>query len=193
MLIFKPAFFKQSFYKYEIWKCMATCVIEVTIPNCRIFVGWLRRFLRSARDTRWRLTCSVMHCVCGSCWQERSHSLIWNLVAKINSKHTLWVINKWINIWMINVCVGVCVVVCLAAAAADMAYHHIRPPIGYSIPKPLSALLMRGWNACPEVREMYLLLLESVKNRLQGCSLWNIIAAGAETDNLLPNYLLYWM
>ncbi|NWY73922.1 TNI3K kinase, partial [Erithacus rubecula] len=38
-----------------------------------------------------------------------------------------------------------------AAAAADMAYHHIRPPIGYSIPRPLSALLMRGWNACPEV------------------------------------------
>lgn len=38
-----------------------------------------------------------------------------------------------------------------AAAAADMAYHHIRPPIGYSIPKPISALLMRGWYACPEV------------------------------------------
>ena len=39
-----------------------------------------------------------------------------------------------------------------AAAAADMAYHHVRPPIGYSIPKPISALLMRGWYACPEVR-----------------------------------------
>ncbi|XP_060088007.1 serine/threonine-protein kinase TNNI3K isoform X2 [Heteronotia binoei] len=39
-----------------------------------------------------------------------------------------------------------------AAAAADMAYHHIRPPIGYSIPKPISTLLMRGWNACPEGR-----------------------------------------
>lgn len=38
-----------------------------------------------------------------------------------------------------------------AAAAADMAYHHIRPPLGYSIPKPISALLMRGWYACPEV------------------------------------------
>ncbi|KAG7283618.1 hypothetical protein CRUP_020391 [Coryphaenoides rupestris] len=36
-----------------------------------------------------------------------------------------------------------------AAAAADMAYHLIRPPIGYSIPKPISALLMRGWNASP--------------------------------------------
>uniref|UniRef100_A0A8C5D9L1 Serine/threonine-protein kinase TNNI3K n=1 Tax=Gouania willdenowi TaxID=441366 RepID=A0A8C5D9L1_GOUWI len=35
-----------------------------------------------------------------------------------------------------------------AAAAADMAYHHVRPPIGYSIPKPISALLMRGWNSC---------------------------------------------
>uniref|UniRef100_A0A8B9GT70 TNNI3 interacting kinase n=1 Tax=Astyanax mexicanus TaxID=7994 RepID=A0A8B9GT70_ASTMX len=42
-----------------------------------------------------------------------------------------------------------------AAAAADMAYHHIRPPIGYSIPKPLSALLMQGWNASPEVRAFY--------------------------------------
>lgn len=40
----------------------------------------------------------------------------------------------------------------VAAAAADMAYHHIRPPIGYSIPKPISALLMRGWNSCPEVQ-----------------------------------------
>nr|XP_021523445.1 serine/threonine-protein kinase TNNI3K isoform X1 [Aotus nancymaae] len=39
-----------------------------------------------------------------------------------------------------------------AAAAADMAYHHIRPPIGYSIPKPISSLLIRGWNACPEGR-----------------------------------------
>ncbi|XP_059839660.1 serine/threonine-protein kinase TNNI3K isoform X2 [Hypanus sabinus] len=39
-----------------------------------------------------------------------------------------------------------------AAAAADMAYHHVRPPIGYSIPKPISSLLMRAWNACPEER-----------------------------------------
>lgn len=45
-----------------------------------------------------------------------------------------------------------------AAAAADMAYHHIRPPIGYSIPKPISSLLMRGWNACPEVSHFYFLL-----------------------------------
>ncbi|KAI4828324.1 hypothetical protein KUCAC02_022421, partial [Chaenocephalus aceratus] len=40
-----------------------------------------------------------------------------------------------------------------AAAAADMAYHHIRPPVGYSIPKPISAFLMRGWNACPELED----------------------------------------
>lgn len=33
-----------------------------------------------------------------------------------------------------------------------MAYHHVRPPIGYSIPKPISALLMKGWNVCPEER-----------------------------------------
>ena len=45
-----------------------------------------------------------------------------------------------------------------AAASADMAYHHIRPPIGYSIPKPISSLLMRGWNACPEVSNFYFLL-----------------------------------
>lgn len=45
-----------------------------------------------------------------------------------------------------------------AAAAADMAYHHIRPPIGYSVPKPISSLLMRGWNACPEVSNFYFLL-----------------------------------
>ncbi|TTS16958.1 Serine/threonine-protein kinase TNNI3K [Bagarius yarrelli] len=46
----------------------------------------------------------------------------------------------------------------LLTAAADMAYHHIRPPIGYSIPKLLSALLMRGWNTCPEVKSTSLLL-----------------------------------
>ncbi|XP_072430987.1 serine/threonine-protein kinase TNNI3K [Chiloscyllium punctatum] len=39
-----------------------------------------------------------------------------------------------------------------AAAAADMAYHHVRPPVGYSIPKPISSLLIRAWNACPEER-----------------------------------------
>ncbi|XP_034162534.1 serine/threonine-protein kinase TNNI3K isoform X3 [Pangasianodon hypophthalmus] len=52
-----------------------------------------------------------------------------------------------------------------AAAAADMAYHHIRPPIGYSIPKPLSALLMRGWNACPEERPEF----SEVVSKLEEC------------------------
>ncbi|KFV97807.1 Serine/threonine-protein kinase TNNI3K, partial [Eurypyga helias] len=52
-----------------------------------------------------------------------------------------------------------------AAAAADMAYHHIRPPIGYSIPKPISALLMRGWNACPEGRPEF----SEVVTKLEEC------------------------
>uniref|UniRef100_A0A8D0GPR0 TNNI3 interacting kinase n=1 Tax=Sphenodon punctatus TaxID=8508 RepID=A0A8D0GPR0_SPHPU len=52
-----------------------------------------------------------------------------------------------------------------AAAAADMAYHHIRPPIGYSIPKPISSLLMRGWNACPEGRPEF----SEVVTKLEDC------------------------
>uniref|UniRef100_A0A8C4ENH1 Serine/threonine-protein kinase TNNI3K n=1 Tax=Dicentrarchus labrax TaxID=13489 RepID=A0A8C4ENH1_DICLA len=52
-----------------------------------------------------------------------------------------------------------------AAAAADMAYHHIRPPIGYSIPKPISALLMRGWYACPEDRPEF----SEVVSNLEEC------------------------
>ncbi|KAM6938786.1 serine/threonine-protein kinase TNNI3K [Lycodopsis pacificus] len=52
-----------------------------------------------------------------------------------------------------------------AAAAADMAYHHIRPPVGYSIPKPISALLMRGWNACPEDRPEF----SEVVSNLEEC------------------------
>ncbi|XP_043555997.1 serine/threonine-protein kinase TNNI3K-like [Chiloscyllium plagiosum] len=43
-----------------------------------------------------------------------------------------------------------------AAAAADMAYHHVRPPVGYSIPKPISSLLIRAWNACPERATSYI-------------------------------------
>ncbi|RLV88634.1 hypothetical protein DV515_00015447 [Chloebia gouldiae] len=46
-----------------------------------------------------------------------------------------------------------------------MAYHHIRPPIGYSIPKPISALLMRGWNACPEGRPEF----SEVVTKLEEC------------------------
>lgn len=52
-----------------------------------------------------------------------------------------------------------------AAAAADMAYHHVRPPIGYSIPKPISALLMRGWNSCPEDRPEF----SEVVSNLEEC------------------------
>uniref|UniRef100_A0A671UWZ9 Serine/threonine-protein kinase TNNI3K n=1 Tax=Sparus aurata TaxID=8175 RepID=A0A671UWZ9_SPAAU len=52
-----------------------------------------------------------------------------------------------------------------AAAAADMAYHHVRPPIGYSIPKPISALLMRGWYACPEDRPEF----SEVVSNLEEC------------------------
>ncbi|KAK5931083.1 hypothetical protein CgunFtcFv8_027262 [Champsocephalus gunnari] len=52
-----------------------------------------------------------------------------------------------------------------AAAAADMAYHHIRPPVGYSIPKPISAFLMRGWNACPEDRPEF----SEVVSNLEEC------------------------
>lgn len=52
-----------------------------------------------------------------------------------------------------------------AAAAADMAYHHIRPPIGYSIPQPISSLLMRGWNACPEGRPEF----SEVVTKLEEC------------------------
>ncbi|XP_003439857.1 serine/threonine-protein kinase TNNI3K [Oreochromis niloticus] len=53
-----------------------------------------------------------------------------------------------------------------AAAAADMAYHHIRPPVGYSIPKPISALLMRGWNSCPEDRPEFSEVVSSLEECL---------------------------
>ncbi|XP_035613438.1 serine/threonine-protein kinase TNNI3K isoform X1 [Oncorhynchus keta] len=53
-----------------------------------------------------------------------------------------------------------------AAAAADMAYHHIRPPIGYSIPKPISAMLMRGWNVCPEDRPEFSEVLATLEECL---------------------------
>uniref|UniRef100_H2LG72 TNNI3 interacting kinase n=1 Tax=Oryzias latipes TaxID=8090 RepID=H2LG72_ORYLA len=53
-----------------------------------------------------------------------------------------------------------------AAAAADMAYHHIRPPLGYSIPKPISALLMRGWNSCPEDRPEFSEVVSSLEECL---------------------------
>ncbi|XP_034036694.1 serine/threonine-protein kinase TNNI3K [Thalassophryne amazonica] len=53
-----------------------------------------------------------------------------------------------------------------AAAAADMAYHHIRPPVGYSIPKPISALLMRGWNSSPEDRPEFSEVVSSLEECL---------------------------
>ncbi|KAK2841519.1 hypothetical protein Q7C36_013098 [Tachysurus vachellii] len=65
-----------------------------------------------------------------------------------------------------------------AAAAADMAYHHIRPPIGYSIPKLLSALLMRGWNACPEERPEF----SEVVSKLEEC-LCNIELMSPSSSN----------
>ncbi|XP_060602558.1 serine/threonine-protein kinase TNNI3K-like [Ruditapes philippinarum] len=39
-----------------------------------------------------------------------------------------------------------------AAAAAEMAYHQTRPPIAVTFPKPLVALLHRGWSPNPEDR-----------------------------------------
>uniref|UniRef100_A0A8C9EMW2 Serine/threonine-protein kinase TNNI3K n=1 Tax=Pavo cristatus TaxID=9049 RepID=A0A8C9EMW2_PAVCR len=64
--------------------------------------------------------------------------------------------------WMLT---SLCRAVPAAAAAADMAYHHIRPPIGYSIPKPICTLLMRGWNACPEGRPEF----SEVVTKLEEC------------------------
>ncbi|NWX25377.1 TNI3K kinase, partial [Notiomystis cincta] len=52
-----------------------------------------------------------------------------------------------------------------AAAAADMAYHHLRPPLGCSVPRPISALLARGWNACPEGRPEF----SEVVTKLEEC------------------------
>uniref|UniRef100_A0A3Q3KKB7 Serine/threonine-protein kinase TNNI3K n=1 Tax=Mastacembelus armatus TaxID=205130 RepID=A0A3Q3KKB7_9TELE len=53
-----------------------------------------------------------------------------------------------------------------AAAAADMAYHHIRPPVGNSIPKPISALLIRGWNSSPEDRPEFSEVVSSLEECL---------------------------
>ncbi|KAF3834894.1 hypothetical protein F7725_027452 [Dissostichus mawsoni] len=39
------------------------------------------------------------------------------------------------------------------------------PPVGYSIPKPISAFLMRGWNACPEDRPEF----SEVVSNLEEC------------------------
>lgn len=38
-----------------------------------------------------------------------------------------------------------------AAAAAEMAYHNTRPPIAITFPKPIVAILQRGWHANADV------------------------------------------
>ena len=77
-----------------------------------------------------------------------------------------------------------------AAAAADMAYHHIRPPIGYSIPKPIASLLMRGWNACPEVSNFYFLLAnvlwsKSVTNSVAPKSTFHVYFKAVKAERLI--------
>ncbi|XP_067661812.1 serine/threonine-protein kinase TNNI3K-like [Haliotis asinina] len=53
-----------------------------------------------------------------------------------------------------------------AAAAAEMAYHNTRPPIAITFPKPIVAILQKGWHANaderPEFRE-FLPVLEECK------------------------------
>lgn len=39
-----------------------------------------------------------------------------------------------------------------AAAAAETAYHNTRPPMAITFPKPIVALLQKGWHANPDVR-----------------------------------------
>ncbi|XP_017584872.1 PREDICTED: serine/threonine-protein kinase TNNI3K [Corvus brachyrhynchos] len=47
----------------------------------------------------------------------------------------------------------------------NMLNYTTPPPFGYSIPKPISALLMRGWNACPEGRPEF----SEVVTKLEEC------------------------
>ncbi|XP_060080735.1 serine/threonine-protein kinase TNNI3K-like [Ylistrum balloti] len=60
-----------------------------------------------------------------------------------------------------------------AAAAAEMAYHNTRPPIALTFPKPLVAILQRGWNASaedrPEFKEIVTILEECKQS--QGAAL----------------------
>lgn len=60
-----------------------------------------------------------------------------------------------------------------AAAAAEMAYHNTRPPIAVTFPKPLVAILQRGWNASaedrPEFKEIVTILEECKQS--QGAAL----------------------
>uniref|UniRef100_A0A3B3UKU2 TNNI3 interacting kinase n=1 Tax=Poecilia latipinna TaxID=48699 RepID=A0A3B3UKU2_9TELE len=73
-----------------------------------------------------------------------------------------------------------------AAAAADMAYHHIRPPIGYSIPKPISALLMRGWNSCPEDRPEFSEVVSNLEECLSNIELMSP-ASSNSSGSLSPS------
>ncbi|KAK7888902.1 hypothetical protein WMY93_024462 [Mugilogobius chulae] len=73
-----------------------------------------------------------------------------------------------------------------AAAAADMAYHHIRPPIGYSIPKPISALLMRGWNYCPEDRPEFSEVVSNLEECLSNIELMSP-ASSNSSGSLSPS------
>uniref|UniRef100_A0A8C5D6R9 Protein kinase domain-containing protein n=1 Tax=Gouania willdenowi TaxID=441366 RepID=A0A8C5D6R9_GOUWI len=73
-----------------------------------------------------------------------------------------------------------------AAAAADMAYHHVRPPIGYSIPKPISALLMRGWNSCPEDRPDFSEVLSNLEECLSNVELMSP-ASSNSSGSLSPS------
>ena len=106
----------------------------------------------------------------------------WFLMISLLSVHVSW--NKYVNfktdmtIWF------------AAAAAADMAYHHIRPPIGYSIPKPIASLLMRGWNACPEVSNFYFLLAnvlwsKSVSNSVAPKSTFRVYFKTVKAERLI--------
>ncbi|TWW57818.1 Serine/threonine-protein kinase TNNI3K [Takifugu flavidus] len=74
-----------------------------------------------------------------------------------------------------------------AAAAADMAYHHIRPPIGYSIPKPISALLMRGWYACPEDRPEFSEVVSSLEECLSNVEQLMSPASSNSSGSLSPS------
>jgi hypothetical protein len=47
----------------------------------------------------------------------------------------------------------------VAAAAAEMAYHNTRPPIAVTFPKPVVALLQRGWHANPEVKTVVIIFM----------------------------------
>uniref|UniRef100_A0A3B4AVJ7 Protein kinase domain-containing protein n=1 Tax=Periophthalmus magnuspinnatus TaxID=409849 RepID=A0A3B4AVJ7_9GOBI len=73
-----------------------------------------------------------------------------------------------------------------AAAAADMAYHHIRPPIGYSIPKPISALLMRGWNSSPEDRPEFSEVVSNLEECLSNIELMSP-ASSNSSGSLSPS------